>query len=191
MVDLANIKNFTMPRPEGWTVFGHAADFDALPQTHKDQILFLDKEASKYIWKFSGDANLLTGGGWAPFEGGNFRQVDQFADFRRNEESNSALKKWLHHRGILYPTWVFVLNEGDDQVILTTWKMVIKYAAELFTINDTLVFGSTLHWCLFFYHEDQLFFGSGPVYDATNDEKKMEELNERKKNYPQFRHPYL
>jgi hypothetical protein len=44
---------------------------------------------------------------------------------------------------------------------------------------------------LFFYHEDQLFFGSGPVYDATNDEKKMEELNERKKNYPQFRHPYL
>jgi hypothetical protein len=191
MVDLDNIRQFTVPRPEGWTVFGNAADFDALPETHKDQILFLDEAASKYIWKFSSDANLLTGGGWAPFEKGNFRQVDQFSDFRRNEESNGALKKWLHHRGIAYPTWVFVLNEGDDQVILTTWKMVIKYATDLFTINDTLIFDSTLNWCLFFYHEDQLFFGSGPVYDPTEGEKRIEALNERKKQFPQFRHPYL
>ena len=49
MIDLNNIKNFATPRPVGGSIFGSLADFDALPETHKAQILFLDKKAEKLI----------------------------------------------------------------------------------------------------------------------------------------------
>ena len=191
MVDLNNIKKFTVDRPEGCTIFGTAKEFDNLPETHKAQILFLDKAASEYILDFLFSAHIVTGGSWAPFEKGNFKEVDEFFDFRRNPESKQSLKKWLYKRGIPFDTSVFVLENGNSHDFLTTWKMVIKYSADLFIMNDMIVFDRTLNWCLYFFHEDQLFFGRDNVYDATEDHKRMEELNERKKKYPQFKHPYL
>lgn len=191
MVDLTNIKKFVVARPEGWTLFGNGAAFDQLPETHQAQILFLDNTASKYIWDFSSNAHLLTGGGWAPFEKGNFKTVEEFTDFRRTDESKRLLKKWLYNRGIAFDTWVFLLEDGNDQAILTTWKMVIKYSADLFIMSDMMIFDNTLNWCLYFFHEDKLFFGKDNVYDITEDHQRMEALNERKKNFPQFKHPFL
>lgn len=191
MIDLDNIKKYTTPRPDGWTLFGNGELFDAFPPTHREQILFLDKPASTYIRSFADAAHLITGGGWAPFEKGNFKQVDSFDDFRRNEASKSLLKKWLYLRGIAFDTWVFMLEQSNEQVVLTTWKMIIKYADDLFIMPDMMVFDKTLNWCLYFFHEDQLFFGKDNIYDATADEKNMAALNERKKNFPRFKHPYL
>jgi len=191
MVDLNNIKNFTVDRPEGWTLFGSAKEFDSLPETHREQILFLDKTASKYIYDFSADAHLMTGGLWDPFAKGNFKQVEKFYDFARTAESNQRLKKWLYNRGIAFGTWVFVLLNGNEGPMLMTWKMLIKYSDNLFIMDDVLVFDHTLNWCLFFFHEDQIFFGKDNIYDPAEDLKRMEELNERKKKHPQFKHPYL
>jgi|GEM_PF-6127108 len=42
MIDLDNIKDFAIPRPNP-NFIGTAKEFDDLPQTHKEQILFLDK----------------------------------------------------------------------------------------------------------------------------------------------------
>ena len=103
----------------------------------------------------------------------------------------TRLKKWLYKRGISFGTWVFVLENSNDQAILTTWKMVVKYSSELFIMPDMMVFDRTLNWCLFYFHEGKLFFGKDNIYDATDDYKTMEEHNERKKNFPQFKHPYL
>ena len=191
MIDLNNIKNFTVDRPEGWTLFGNAKEFDSLPGTHREQILFLDKTASKYIYDFSTDAHLTTGGLWDPFAKGNFKEVEEFSDFARTAESKQRLKKWLFNRGISFRTWVFVLLNGNEGPMLMTWKMLIKYSDSLFLIDDVMVFDSTLNWCLFFFHEDKIFFGKGNIYDPTEDFKRMEELNERKRKYPQFKHPYL
>ena len=191
MVDLNNIKSFTVPRPEGWSLFGSAQEFDNLPETHREQILFLDKAASKYIYEFSSDAHLMTGGLWDPFAKGNFKQVEEFSNFSRTPESNERLKKWLFNRGIPFPTWVFVLLNGNEGPLLMTWKMLIKYSDCLFIMDDVMVFDNTLNWCLFFFHEDKMFFGKDNIYDATEDLKRMEELNERKRKYPDFKHPYL
>ena len=61
MVDLSNIKEFTTDRPNGWSLLGNAEEFDSLPQIHKQQIHFLDKNASKYIYDFLNSAYILTG----------------------------------------------------------------------------------------------------------------------------------
>jgi len=72
-----------------------------------------------------------------------------------------------------------------------TWKMVLKYAHDLFAIGDTLVFDQTLNWCLFNYHEGQLSYGKDAMYDPTAVDTYMKELNERKKKFPQFKHPFM
>lgn len=191
MININNIRNFTEDRPEGWTVFGSAADFDNLPETHREQILFLNKDAGKFIFDFSEAAHMLTGGPWDPFAKGNFKSVVKFSEFSRTPETNQQLKKWLYSRGIPFSSWVFVLFNGSGEPMLMTWKMLIKYCRNLFEVDDVMVFDSTLNWCLFFFHEDHLFFGRDNIYNADEDQKRMEDLNEKKKNFPQFRHPYL
>lgn len=173
-------------------MFGSAEEFDALPETYKDQIIFLNKDAEKYLYEFVEHAGLLTGGGWDPFAKGNFKTVEEFEHAVGNLDNNQLLKKWLFNRGIPFRTWVFVLFDGGNtQPLLITWKLFIKYANDIFGTGDVMVFDQTINWCLFNYHEGQLFFGKDNIYDAVADEQKMMELNERKKKFPQFRHPYL
>jgi hypothetical protein len=191
LIDLYNIKNYTTPRPNGGSIFGSLADYDALPETHKAQILFLDKAAEKYIYEFIDLARLPSNGGWAPFENGNFKTVEQYSHVVDLQENIPLLKKWLYSRGIPFRNWVFVLSDSNEQPLMMTWKMLIKYAFDLFLIGDTMVFDQTINWCLFNYHEGQLHFAKDAVYDTSTDEFYMQYLNERKKKFPQFKHPYL
>lgn len=191
MIDLNNIKNFSTPPPNSGTVFGSAADFDALPETHKAQILFLDKTAEKYLYEIAENATMLSNGGWAPFENGIFRIVEQYSYVVDLHENNPLLKKWLYNRGIPFRNWVFVLCDSNPQPLLMTWKMFIKYAFDIFLVGDTMAFDQTTNWCLFNYHEGQLFYAKDNIYDPSDDEAYMNELNERKKKYPPFKHPYL
>jgi len=190
MIDLENLKQFTIARPSAPGLFGTAADFDNLPGTHREQILFLDKAASEYLFSFTDDwSNLLTGGGWDPFAKGNFRTVETYPG-NFGTESKDELKKWLYQRGIPFKNWVFLLTNTEPALMLT-WKMVVKYAAILFGFDDTMVFDHTLNWCLFYYHEDRMFFGKENQFDGTENEAFLQRLNERKKKYPQFRHPFM
>lgn len=192
MIDLSNIRQYTIPPPEGWTAFGNKENFEALPPTHQAQIFFLDETARTYLFSFTGpSANLITGGSWDPFARGNFRTVEECEALAGTDESNAALKKWLHSRGLPFATWVFVLSEDYHEPLLTTWKMVVKYAPLLFFGGDVMVFDSTQNWCLFYFHENRLFFGRDSQYNPAQTDAEMEALNERKKKYPQFRHPYL
>lgn len=191
MIDLSNIKNFSIPPPINSSVFGSAADFDALPETHKAQILFLNKAAEKYLYEFVGYAGVLTGAGWNPFAEGNFKTVEQFEQAVGLEDNRQLLKKWLYNRGIPFGNWVFVLCDTSSQPLLMTWKMVLKYAHDLFAIGDTLAFDQTLNWCLFNYHEGPLSYGKDAIYDPTAVDTYMKELNERKQKFPQFKHPFL
>jgi hypothetical protein len=189
MVDLDNIKDHTVPAPEKWNVFGSLADFEAFPETHKQQILFLGKDARRYLIDFLHNAGLITGGGWAPFSKGNFAIVEEYKGHYFDEE-NSQLKKWLYRRGIPFRSWVFLLSNSDVGLMIT-WKMVVKYAHLLLGFDDTIVFDRTLNWCLSYYHENDMFFGKNNTYDTTEDEAEMQRLNERKQKFPMFRHPYL
>ncbi len=171
-------------------MFGSLDDFDALPPTHREQICFLDKTAQKYIFKFIDNAGLLTGGGWDPFAKGNFKVVEEYQGCYRGEECQHSLRKWLYRRELPFSNEVFLLSSAEDS-LLTTWKMVVKYSHLFLGFSDTMVFDRTLNWCLFYYHESQMFFGRDNTYDVSPHEKEMEALNEKKRLYPRFRHPYM
>ncbi|MCG2614062.1 hypothetical protein LZZ85_07205 [Terrimonas sp. NA20] len=181
---------FTVPLPEDWTAFGNAAEFSALPDEVRDQVHFLNNEATDYLFSLIHDAGLITGGGWDPFEKKNFKSVENVRGFSPTEEGRKALKKWLYHRGIPFSSPVFLL-EHSRHAIVTSWKMVMRYSSFIFPGYDIVVFDRTLNWCLFYFHENEFFFGRDRQYDSSNDEKKMQELNDRKRKFPGFRHPYL
>ena len=191
MIDFATIHLHSTPPPQDGTVFGSAADFDALPETHKAQILFLDKTAAKFLHEFVDNAQLISDGGWAPFSRGIFKTVEQYEHAVDLQENIPLLKKWLYNRGIAFSTKVFVISDSNTQPLLMTWKMLIKYAFDLFIIGDTMVFDPSRNWCVFNYHEGQLFFAKDNIYDPSGMEQYVQELNERKKKYPNFKHPYL
>jgi hypothetical protein len=190
MIDINNIRNFNIPRPDP-NFIGTAKEFDDLPETHKEQILFLDKAAEKYIFEFVSSAHLITGGFWDPFAKGNFKNVEEFDRFYGIQASKQELKKWLFNRGIAFPTWVFVLMGANQPPMLMTWKMMVKYVEHIFFGDDVVVFDKTLNWCLVYFHENQMFFGKDKTFDPSEDEQIMQELNDRKKKYPRFKHPFL
>jgi hypothetical protein len=191
VIDLNNIKNFTTTRPEDGSIFGSRTDFDALPETHKAQILFLDKKAEKFLYEYVDNAQMLSNGGWAPFEKGIYKTVDQYEHAVDVQGNIPLLKKWLYSKGIPFRNEVFVLCDSNPQALLITWKMLIKYSFDIFLIGDAMVFDPSRNWCLFNYHEGQLFFAKDNIYDPSGNELYMQYLNEKKKKYPQFKHPYL
>ena len=147
--------------------------------------------AQKYIFEFASSAHLVTGGFWDPFAKGNFKTVEEFDRFYGIQASKQDLKKWLFNKGIAFHTWIFVLMAANEPPMLMTWKMMLKYVEYIFFGDDVMVFDKTLNWCLVYFHENQMFFGKDKVFDPAEDEQRMKELNERKKKYPQFKHPFL
>jgi hypothetical protein len=182
MIDITNIKQYQIERPDTWSLFGDTADFDKIPTAHKDQIAFLDKTAAKFLYDFLNVAKLVATND-DPFNKNNFKTVEHYT----NMTDEAGLKKWLYNRKIPFKGEVFVL--GND-CILTTWKIVVKYAPDLFFSNDIVVFDKTLNWCLFYFHHDHLFFGKDNIYDSTNDYIKMDEISRLKKEYPNMKFPY-
>jgi len=180
MIDIENIRRYQIERPGHWSLF--AEDLDRLQPEHKDQITFLDNTATEFLYDLLKAAKLIASND-NPFSKNNFKSVEQYS----NMVEEAGLKKWLYNRGIPFKSEVFLL--GDDG-ILTTWKMIVKYAPDLFFGNDVVVFDKTLNWCLFYFHHDHLFFGRDNVYDSTNDNIKMDEINRLKKKYPKMNFPY-
>jgi len=179
MIDIENLKQFQAEGPGRWTAFD---EFDKLPATYKDQITFLDKQATEFLYDYVKAAKLIASND-DPFSKGNFKIVEKYTAMA----DESGLKKWLYNRGIPFKDEVFLY--GRD-CIVTTWKIVVKYAPSLFFSEDTVVFDKTLNWCLFYFHHDHLFFGKDNIYDPSNDLIKMEEINRLKKLYPTMKFPY-
>jgi len=182
MIDIENLKQYEVERPNNMGLFGGVKDFDKLPQSHKDQITFLDKAASQFLYDFLTAAKLIANND-DPFGKKNFKSVEHYT----NMVDEDGLKKWLYNRAIPFKNEVFLLI---DDGILTTWKMIVKYAPSLFFGNDAVVFDKTLNWCLFYFHHDHLFFGKDNIYNPTNDYIKMDEINRLKKLYPNMKFPY-
>lgn len=189
MIDIENIEQFRMPRPDP-NFIGSGTDFDALPETHREQIIFLDKAAEKYIFEFAEASHIITGGFWDPFAKGNFKTIEEYNEFYGIQESKQALKKWLFNRKIPFSNKIFVLRNGSEPPVIMTWKIMIKYVEHIFFGDDMVIFDHTLNWCLVYFHENQLFFGKDKFYDPAEAEAYIRVLNERKKKYPRFRHPF-
>ncbi len=71
------------------------------------------------------------------------------------------LKKWLYRRGVPFATSTFLLpafGALDDPAVLTSWKIVVKYAAALFGQDNLVVVNEKADWCLHYHHDGALTF---------------------------------
>lgn len=50
--------------------------------------------------------------------------------------------------------------------------MVIKYWEGLFFADDIAIFDQSLNWCLYFFHEDYLYFGKDNTFDKDTEYEK-------------------
>lgn len=188
MLDITTLKKNSTSPPENVTCFGTKEDYNALSKEFKDQIWFLDSNSSKFIIDFLDSTKMISSSiafdeNW-PFPKGYFKHVEHTYDSTNRQE----IKKWLFNRGIPFQKEVFIVSYFNDEVVLTTWKMVIKN--DLFYPDDIIIFDSSIDWCLYYYHDGNLYFGSENIYNIEQDYKKMEELNIIKKKYPNINFPF-
>jgi hypothetical protein len=146
-----------------WTLFGSLVVFARMPLVHRDQILFLDAPSTQAVYDAAHRRNLLCGDdGWgnSPFTGGCFQNVEQHC-----VQQEADLKKWLFQRGIRFATAALLLPlfaAQDEPAILTTWKIVVKYARQLFGGDNVVVVGEKADWCLHYHHDGMLTFADEP-----------------------------
>ena len=50
----------------------------------------------------------------------------------------------------------------DDAVILTTWKIVVKYAHEIFSRDNIVIVSPDAKWCLHYHHDGLMVFAKNP-----------------------------
>lgn len=172
MVDIQNIKNHSIERPNRLTSLGLVEDYDNLTEAFKDQIIFLNEEASKFLYKYLESAKFITGNLWEPFKKKNFKYTEEIDE----PDDEKVLKKWLYNREIPFSKWVFLLPNYNENPITLTWKMVIKNAENIFCGDDIIIFDETNQWCLVYWHEEKFFFGKINVFDEENGYKETKEL---------------
>lgn len=140
-----------------WTLLGDTEDLEKIPKHHREQLLFLNKEASDFAYQYLDDLNILDPKLWQPFEYLKFqkKEIYQFNnDF-------SSYKKWLYQRGIPFQNWVLVLPNYNEHPMLMTWKMLLNYSNDIFAMSDDLlIFDCSQNWYLFHYHEGETSFVS-------------------------------
>lgn len=185
MIDFKNIKDYAIERPDGWTLLGSPEEFDALTDQHKDQLIFLNKEASDFLYTYFKASKFHTGPIWEPFQKKNFKYVDRL----KLEEMDDSIKKWLYNRGIPFSKWVYVLPNYGKEPITMTWKMVVKHHHKLFFGDDVVIFDESNQWCLSYWHEDEITFGKLNTFKPEIGYHEVYQMNEREKKYPGYKHP--
>ncbi|MBX2863790.1 MAG: hypothetical protein KTR27_09560 [Leptolyngbyaceae cyanobacterium MAG.088] len=160
-IDISNLTGSHQPPVDQWTVLGGPEEFAAMPLTHQDQIIFLDGPSTQTVYEAFNRRDLLCGDdGWGnrPFRGGCYKTVAQ-------HRGDADLKKWLYQRGLPFADNAFLLPAfaaKDAPAILTSWKIVVKYAPEIFSGDNIVVVGETVNWCLHYHHDGVITFACEP-----------------------------
>ena len=74
----------------------------------------------------------------------------------------------------------------DTVAFIITWKMVIRFALDIFLGRNGLIWDQTLNWVLGFEHNDILIWGKDKIYNNEVRFKEIETINrliENKKMY--------
>jgi hypothetical protein len=101
-----------------------------------------------------------------PFKKDFFRRIESLALTPVDHQDkllkeDQKVKKWLYRRGIPFAVPVF-LSYDSSNAVLTTWKMLVRHwRLFYYSISDDLtVCDGSMNWCLLFFHEHELFFGT-------------------------------
>jgi len=109
-----------------------------------------------------------------PFKKGLFRRTETLALTTVDHQDkllveDQQVKKWLYQRGIPFAAPVF-LSYDNSNAVLTTWKMLIRHwRLFYYPISDDLtVWDESMNWCLLFFHEHELHFGTNRENPTTS-----------------------
>jgi hypothetical protein len=178
MVDFNNLKENTIEFPNEWTFLWSPEEASQISDEHKDQIFFLNTKASIFIDEYFNSSKISKS--WAePINDLYFGKIEKY----RVTENIENLKKWLFNRKIPFDQFVFLNRDRSNNIVMLTWKMVVKYCEGIFFSEDLYIFDKSLNWSLFYYHEDEITFGSNKIYDKEIYYKKTETNNELKLKY--------
>ncbi|MES2516662.1 MAG: hypothetical protein V4585_01060 [Bacteroidota bacterium] len=180
MVNFDNIKEYTTDFPTTRSFLWTPEEANNISQEHKDQIFFLNEEASKFVRDYINSSKMITGPLWKPFNERYFKTIEEFQVIEHGE---NEIKKWLYNKSIPFDKFVYIYGDSSGQEITMTWKMVIKYWEGLFFADDLIIFDETLNWGLFYFHEDTLFFGMAKIYEKEYEYEKTMELDKLKKSF--------
>lgn len=165
-IDISILQGTNLPPVNSGTVFGSPETFLEIPQTRRDQILFLDRASTQAVYDaFNRYDILCSDDDWdyTPFSAGCFKSVEKYSI-----QQESDLKNWLHQRGIPFLAKVLLLQvfsaDGDPAVLLTTWEIVVEFAAEIFAGDNIMLvlIGENADWCLYYDRDDAITFASVP-----------------------------
>ncbi len=169
MINFDKIKIYATEFPEIHSFLGSPEEANVISQEHKDQIFFLNPEATAFLSNYINSSRMITGPLWKPFNESYFKSIEVF---ELTENCDEEIKKWLYHKAIPFDKIVYIDHKRKGQSIALTWKMVIKYWEGLFFAEDFIIFDETLNWGLFYFHEDMLFFGREKIYDKAFEYEK-------------------
>jgi len=177
-LSLDNIEEFKVPWDNYISKWIFTDEDDQLAsKEHQDQIFPLTKEAANFLWDYEMKLGI--------------ESSDKFyktvTTFNSEFSVHQTIKKYLYNLGIPFSHKVFIAQQPDTAFVLT-WKMLIKYAHNLFFANDQSVWDKTLNWKLEFHHDGEFTFGKDLIYDGQieilkNKEKfetALKEMEERK-----------
>lgn len=165
LIDLSEVTEVSCDTDNIWTLFGPPGTLSKMPVTHRDQIHVLDQAFTLKAYDAFNQTDLLSGDdGWGnqPFAGNPFKRVETFHMLK---DSDKDLKKWLYQRGIPFSNEVLLLpvfKSEDEPAILTTWKIVIKNAQELFEMDNLVIVSNHADWCLYYHHDGLITVGQEP-----------------------------
>lgn len=178
-ISLENMEEFNVPLADYIAKWIFTDENDQLPnQEHQDQIFPLTKEAANFLWDYEMKVGIQTSEKY-------FKTVSTFDS---ECSDHQTIKKYLYNLGIPFDQKTFIAQQPGTAFVLT-WKMVIKYAHNLFFSHDQSVWDKTLNWKLEFDHHGEFKFGKDFIYNAQLEmqknsekiEKAVKEMQERKK----------
>lgn len=138
-----------------WTLLGDAADLEKIPVHHREQLLFLNKIASIFVYQYVEDLKIVDQKLWQPFVHVKFQKQEKF----RSNSDFITYKKWLYQRGTPFSTWILVVPNYNSHPMLMTWKMLLNYTDDIFgTSDDLLILDFSQSWYLFHYHDGETTF---------------------------------
>src|SRR5687767_4590076 len=105
MINFDNIKTYSTDFPKTWGFLSSPDEASEISQEHKDQIFFLNDEASKFVKNYIDSSKMVTGPLWKPFNEKYYKTIEEF---EVADNCESEIKKWLYNKPIPFDKYVFI-----------------------------------------------------------------------------------
>lgn len=155
-ITLQNIEHFSVPLDDyiaKWIFTNENGQLAS--DEHRDQLFPLTEEAAKFLWDYEMQLGLEC----------SEKYFKTISTFDSSLADQTTIKKYLYNLGIPFSQKVFISMQPTLGFVIT-WKMVIKYAHNLFFGFDLVVRDRTLNWALQFNHNNIFTFGKNLIFDA-------------------------